>query len=205
MRPRYVCASIMPRLCPCAHCHHALPPCTAAMHCRHAARLYDPPSISRPRGVISRATAQCIAVRVRSAFGSFGTYYLPLTLDANYTSAALRFARPRGKRGWTEHAPFNMAIAAALGRTRPLLVDPSFRPTYLYASGEYWDYVSGRQPRRIPPAPVRDPREPWTWCPPTTLCEDASRAIGIPTAIQLHDVGDAQAFENGGAERKPLT
>lgn len=115
------------------------------------------------------------AVRVRSAFGSFGTYYLPLTPDANYTATAQRFTKPRGKRAWTEHAPFNMAIAAAQGRTRPLLLDPSFRPTYLYASGEYWDYLGGRQPRRIPAAPVRDPREPWTWCPPTTLCEDAAR------------------------------
>ena len=121
-------------------------------------------------------------MRVRSAFGSFGTYYLPLTPDANYTSAALQFARPRGRRGWTEHAPFNMAIAAAQGRTRPLLVDPSFRPTYLYASGEYWDYVSGREPRRIPPALVSDPRKPWTWCPPTTLCEDASRATPVAPA-----------------------
>ena len=128
--------------------------------------------------------ARCALVRVRSAFGGFGVYYLPLPPEANYTHAATRFRRPRGLgpreaawRGWTEHAPFNLAIDAARGARRPLLLDTSFRPTFLYASGEYWDWVSGRPPRPpAPPAPQdADPAVPWTWCPPTTLCEHASR------------------------------
>ena len=66
------------------------------------------------------------------------------------------------------------ALAKANGDARPLFVDPNFRPAYLYASGEYWDWVGGRSPRLIPPAAVSD-AVPLTWCPPTTLCEDAAR------------------------------
>ena len=129
------------------------------------------------------------------------SYFAPLPPQANYTAAALLHPRPKGHRGWTEHAPFNMALGSALGPSRPLLVDPAFRPAYLYASGDYWDYLGGRSPTLLPPAPVGDGAVPLTWCPPTTLCDDASRCKRGPSSCAAGARRSAAGAAGGGGSR----
>ena len=142
-------------------------------HLQHPQRL----------GAAMKHVAACTLLRVTSAFGSFGTYFAPLTRDAHYVRAAAAFRPRAGVGAWTEHTSFNLAIGAAQ-KGRPMYIDPSFRPTFLYGSGDYWEFLSGRdsQPRAVSSAPVDADVPAHTWCPPTSLCEDASR-VGARTYL----------------------
>mmetsp|Transcript_19325 Transcript_19325/g.32316 ORF Transcript_19325/g.32316 Transcript_19325/m.32316 type:complete len:450 (+) Transcript_19325:8-1357(+) len=87
------------------------------------------------------AQPRCALFNVQSAFGSFGIYFSPLPAAANYTRTSRQGRQYASRRSWTEHANFNLAIHEAQGHRRPLLLDPTFRPVYLYGSGAYWQYI----------------------------------------------------------------
>ena len=97
-------------------------------------RTYDLDSI-RPSSSREAIFDFCLT-RVHSAFGGFGIYYA--------LGGAFRNANPRyipivkkGKVAPCEHIAFNNRLRAA-HPSRPLLVDPRFRPVYAFASDLWW-------------------------------------------------------------------